>query len=154
MLKPSLLRGIDIIAPSGKFWIAIPIERAIAEARVTALASFITAAKTIPIAIPSGMLWITTDNTSFVVLLSLYFLVPSSFLLLICICGTILSKENKNKIPTSTPTAAGINDNFPIFWDISIEGIINDHTAAAIITPDANPRSILLTILFISFFIA
>ena len=50
-----------------------------------------------------------------------------------------LTKENKNIIPLITPTAAGTKESFPIPLDISIAGIINDHTAAAIITPDANP---------------
>ena len=48
----------------------------------------------------------------------------------------------KNKIPSKNPAAAGINAYFPISSDISIAGIRSDHTDAATITPDANPRSI------------
>ena len=47
-----------------------------------------------------------------------------------------------------------ITDDFPSsFSIISIDGINNDHTDAAIITPDANPNKIFSTFLFISFFI-
>ena len=41
---------------------------------------------------------------------------------------------------------------FPICSDISMEGMSSDHTEAAIITPDANPRSIFCTRGLISFF--
>ena len=57
-------------------------------------------------------------------------------------CGTARSIPSKNKIPSKNPAAAGINAYFPISSDISIAGIRSDHTDAATIPPDANPRSI------------
>ena len=56
-------------------------------------------------------------------------------------------------IPNKNPIAAGIQATFPCVSVISIDGINNDHTDAAIITPDANPNKIFSTFLFISFFI-
>lgn len=56
-------------------------------------------------------------------------------------------------MPIEIPKAAGINDNFPILLLILRDGIIKDHTDAAIITPDANPSKPLLTNSLISFFI-
>ena len=54
--SPLLLRGIDIIAPSGKFCIAIPSARARAPAEVMPLVPVIHPAYTTPTAIPSGIL--------------------------------------------------------------------------------------------------
>ena len=53
---PSALNGIEIMAPSGKFWIAIPNAKAkAAETLMTEWAAAV-AAKTTPTAIPSGKL--------------------------------------------------------------------------------------------------
>ena len=60
---------------------------------------------------------------------------------------------NKNIIPNKNPIAAGIHAIFPCSSAISIDGIISDHTDAAIITPDANPNSIFSIFLFNLFFI-
>ena len=48
-------------------------------------------------------------------------------------------------MPSKKPTAAGTKANFPIGSAISIAGINNDHTDAATMTPDANPKSALCT---------
>ena len=45
-------------------------------------------------------------------------------------------------MPSRKPTAGGIHGSPPFSSAISIAGIRSDHTEAAIITPDANPRSI------------
>lgn len=52
----SLRRGMDIMAPSGMFCMAIPMESAKAPVMVRLVSPFITPAKTTPTAIPSGML--------------------------------------------------------------------------------------------------
>ena len=67
---PSPLKGIDTMAPSGKFWIAIPIANAKAPAALTRLLPATRFAYTTPTAMPSGMLWSVTARISFVVLLS------------------------------------------------------------------------------------
>ena len=53
---PSLFNGIDIIAPSGKFCIAIPMAKAKAPAIVIPAFPIRAPAKVTPTAIPSGIL--------------------------------------------------------------------------------------------------
>ena len=65
-LFPSLRRGMDIIAPSGMFCIAIPVESANAPERVKAVSPPITPAKTTPTAMPSGMLCRATASIIFI----------------------------------------------------------------------------------------
>lgn len=52
--KPSVFKGIEIIAPSGKFWRAIPILNAKAPDKVIILLPANNPAKTTPTAKPSG----------------------------------------------------------------------------------------------------
>ena len=64
---PSLLSGIEMIAPSGKFCIAISIERARAPAALISVLPETNPARTTPTAMPSGMLWSVTASTIIVV---------------------------------------------------------------------------------------
>ncbi len=56
VVKPFPVSGMEMIAPSGKFCIAIPIDSAKAPAMVTEVLPASTPAKTTPTAIPSGIL--------------------------------------------------------------------------------------------------
>lgn len=67
--------------------------------------------------------------------------IPSGLSSFKCKCGIKLSNNNKNTIPKINPTAAGSHSIFPCSFAISIDGTINNHTEAAIITPDANPSN-------------
>ena len=149
---PSLFNGIDIIAPSGKFCIAIPIAKANAPAIVIPVFPISAPANVTPTAIPSGILWSVTANTIIVVFLSFAF-IPSVLSLFKCKCGITLSSTSKKTIPSINPTAAGIHATFPCSLAISIDGIIKDHIEAASITPDAKPNSNFSTFEFILFFI-
>ena len=55
--------------------------------------------------------------------------------------GTKLSRHKRNIIPARKPAAAGNQVYISMSSDISIAGIISDHTDAASITPDAKPGS-------------
>ncbi len=61
---PSFLRGIDIIAPSGKFCIAIPAASVTALAIVMPVSGESAPASATPTAIPSGILWNVTVSAS------------------------------------------------------------------------------------------
>ena len=65
-LLPSLRNGTEMIAPSGMFCIAIPMESASAPDNVSILLPFITPANTTPTAIPSGMLCNATASIIFI----------------------------------------------------------------------------------------
>ena len=82
----SALSGMEIIAPSGKFWIAIPIDNAIAAATVIFAFPARYPAYTTPTAIPSGILCSVTASTIMVVLCNLLF-GPSALTLYLCKCG-------------------------------------------------------------------
>ena len=56
LLIPSPQRGIDTMAPSGKFWIAIPIASASAPMVLIPLPAIMAPAKATPTDIPSGIL--------------------------------------------------------------------------------------------------
>ena len=60
LLFPSIWSGIDIIAPSGMFWSAIPIDNIIELIKVDVESKY--AAKDTPTAIPSGILCKVTLN--------------------------------------------------------------------------------------------
>ena len=75
---PSSFKGIEIIAPSGKFWIAIPIAKASIASLLIEL--FIKPATITPTAKPSGILWIVTASIIFNLFDSLLFFKPSSCL--------------------------------------------------------------------------
>ena len=148
MLMPSDLSGMDTIAPSGKFWIAIPMDNASAPSILMEPLFLNHPAHTTPTAIPSGILCKVTARTSFVV----FFKVvegPSS-VLSICVWGTTLSNKSKNNVPIQKPANAGIKDNFPIFSDCSMAGIKRLHIDAATITPAAKPARIFLVFTFSS----
>ena len=59
-----------------------------------------------------------------------------------CKCGIIMSMSNRNPMPHSIPTAAGTTAMKPSPPCISMLGISSDHTAAATITPEANPSKV------------
>ena len=129
---------MEIIAPSGKFCIAIPRARASAPPAVISAEPVRKPAYTIPTAIPSGILWRVTASTIIVVRAS-FEGSPSAFSEFICKCGIRLSSIKRNKIPHQNPTTAGRKASFPIFSDISIAGMIRLHIEAAVITPAAKP---------------
>ena len=83
---PDALSGMEMIAPSGKFWMAIPAERAIAPAAVRPSLPARTPAYTTPTAIPSGILWSVTAKMSIVVFLRCL-LGPSAVSAFMCRCG-------------------------------------------------------------------
>ena len=60
---PSLLKGMETAAPSGKFWIPIPIAKAMAPPMVAEGRWAATAPKATPTAKPSGILWSVMANT-------------------------------------------------------------------------------------------
>ena len=66
-------------------------------------------------------------------------------------CGINVSKTRRKPIPNKKPTAGGIHEIPPACSDMSMAGIRSDQTDAAIITPDANPRSIFCRRTFIPF---
>ena len=144
---------MEIIAPSGKFWIAIPIARArAADAEIWTEPVYQPAYK-MPTAIPSGILWRVTASTIIVDFLSL--LLGPSTVSLMCICGVSISSRSKKSIPRQNPTTAGIKASFPIpnssAW--LIEGIKRLQTDAATMTPAANPESDFCRRMDILFFI-
>ena len=144
-LLPAARNGIEMMAPSGTFWMAIPKERARAPAVVMPAPPFSAPAMATPTAIPSGKLWMVTARASIVVLDSLLFGPsgpPTG-----CRCGVIWSISNRKAKPPSRPMVAGQTP------PISIPGISRDHTEAATITPDAKPSSIFCTSSGIAFFI-
>ena len=136
---------MDIIAPSGKFCIAIPIDSTTALIRVIVAFPVRYPANTTPTAIPSGRLCKVTANTNMVVFFRLLFM-PSDCVLFMCRCGIIISNTNRNPIPNKKPIVVGKNANLPKCADCSIDGIIRLQIDAAIITPDANPVSDFCTI--------
>ena len=142
---------MEIIAPSGTFWIAIP------SATATALASEIfevplsAPAKTTPTAIPSGRLWMVTAKASIAVF-ERCDRIPSGLSVPICRWGVSSSIISRNPIPNRNPTAAGKTDHRPLSAAISIDGISSDHTDAATITPDAKPNSDFCSLGDMSFF--
>ena len=63
------------------------------------------------------------------------------------------SIRSRNPIPVMKPTAAGMTAHLPMFSHIFMLGISNDHTEAAIMTPEAKPNSAFCTRGAMSFFI-
>ena len=118
----------------------MPIARARAPAMVMVPLSASRPAKATPTAMPSGILCSVTANTSMVLFFQLP-LGPSGSSASRCRWGISRSRASRNPIPRQKPTAAGINASFPMPSLISMAGISKDHTEAAIITPEAKPRS-------------
>lgn len=138
LLIPSARSGIEMIAPSGKFWIAMPRDNAKALAAVICAFPERKPAYITPTAMPSGMLCSVTANTIIVVRLSLLF-GPSDCSLPTCRWGIRWSKASKNSTPNQNPAKAGTNESAPIEADCSIAGMSRLQTDAATITPAANP---------------
>lgn len=67
LLLPSALMGMDMIAPSGMFWMAIPNDIAMAPAIDISIWFYIAPARTAPTAMPSGRLCIVTARESMAV---------------------------------------------------------------------------------------
>ena len=65
--SPSARRGMETMAPSGKFWTAMPRESASTPIAVISVSPARYPAQTTPTAIPSGMLWSVTASTIMVV---------------------------------------------------------------------------------------
>ena len=141
LLFPSLRSGTDIMAPSGMFWIAIPMESASAPENVRVVLPFITPAKTTPTAIPSGMLCSATARIIFIERGNRDFgpsdLVPST-----CWCGMIVSSNSKKQIPAIKPPRTGhaLPKPSPA---CSNAGCSSDQKLAATITPEAKPSIVL-----------
>ena len=110
-----------MIDPSGKFWIAMPIARVIADAVVEELQN--TLASATPTAMPSGMLWMLIARN----------------IKLFCFSGTILSIANKKRNPASKPILAGIQESWFKCAELLIAGINKDHIDAASIIPAEKP---------------
>ena len=127
---------------------AIPIDKARAPAIVIPVLPVIAPAKVTPTAMPSGMLWSVTAKTSIVVFFR-WVRGPSGLSLLRCICGVTVSSKSRKPIPRRNPIAGGSHAGSELSPDISIDGMRSDHTEAATITPDANPRSSFSTCGFI-----
>ena len=138
--SPSALSGMEIIAPSGKFCIAMPRDSASALAAVIWELSKRNPAYITPTAIPSGMLCSVTARTIIAVRLRLL-LGPSACSLPICRCGIRWSSARRNSTPSQKPANAGRNESLPSAVDCSIAGISRLHIEAATITPAANPAS-------------
>ena len=106
----------------------MPIDKAIASAKVTLQSGESIPAKTMPTAMPSGMLCTVTARTNFAAFVSFSF-------------GKITSTIGRSPTPSNRPTVAGKNDSLPKFSLCSIDGMSSDHTDAATITPAEKPRS-------------
>ena len=119
---------------------AIPNDNAKAPAIVIPALSVNAPASTTPTAIPSGILCSVTARNN-IVERPKHDFTPSGSSESICKCGTRLSNSNSENIPARKPTTAGNHAMPPLSAVISIEGISNDHTEAAIITPDAKPNN-------------
>ena len=68
LLLPAALMGMEMMAPSGMFWMAMPNATVTALAKEMYDAPFSAPAKTTPTAMPSGRLWIVTAKASMAVL--------------------------------------------------------------------------------------
>ena len=139
LLLPAARIGIEMMAPSGTFWMAIPNDTATALASEILVVPLSAPANTTPTAIPSGRLWMVTAKASMAVF-DRWERIPSGLSVPMCKCGVSSSISSRNPIPNRNPTAAGITLHLPLSAPISIAGISSDHTDAATITPEANPN--------------
>ena len=147
---PSASSGMETIAPSGKFWMAIPIARTRAAAWLTPASPASQPAYTTPTAIPSGILWRVTARISLVVRFR-PMLGPSTCWS-ICICGVISSSSSRKPIPIRKPTEAGRNESLPIDSLLSSAGSSRLQNEAATMTPAAKPVRIFCRFPEICFF--
>ena len=127
-----------MMAPSGKFWTAIPTDRAKLPAAVMPASPASQPASTTPTAIPSGILWRMMASTSMVVRFS-WVWGPSGWPLLWCRWGMVRSNASRNSTPSQNPITAGRKAHLPSSAACSIAGIRRLQTDAAAITPAANP---------------
>ncbi len=136
-LLPSSRSGTEMIAPSGMFCIAIPIDRASAPARVRSVLPLITPPKTTPTAIPSGMLCRPTARIIFIER-GRRERGPSGRLSSTCWWGMTVSSSNRKHIPAAKPASTGhvLAMPSPV---CSSAGCSSDQKLAATITPDAKP---------------
>ena len=136
-LLPSSRSGTEIIAPSGMFWIAIPIDNANAPAMVRSVLPLSTPPKTTPTAIPSGMLCSATARIIFIER-GRRERGPSGALSSMCWCGMIVSRNSRKQTPAANPVSTGHVLPMPS-PTCSNAGCNSDQKLAATITPDANP---------------
>ena len=104
------------------------------------VAPLLAPAKTTPTAMPSGRLWMVTARASMAVR-ERWARRPSGLSVPICRCGVSTSMSSRKPMPNRKPTAAGTTLHLPLLASISIDGMSNDHTEAATITPEAKPNS-------------
>ena len=139
-MSPVPTSGMEMIAPSGKFWMAMPMASANAPAvEISALPESMPASTT-PTAMPSGRLCSATASTSILDLPRPQWQ-PSGQSESMCMWGMSVSSNSRKPMPARKPTAAGSQAMPPEASAISMDGISSDHTEAAIITPDAKPSS-------------
>ena len=113
LMPPPLCSGSEMIAPSGKFWIAIPSESANAPAAESDAPPMRSPAYITPTAMPSGMLCSVTASTIIAERPSEQ-RGPSGSSQSTCRCGMILSSSSRNAMPSRKPPAAGANAQRPI----------------------------------------
>ena len=133
------------MAPSGKFWMAMPTDSAIASAAAMAGAPASparTAAHTTPTAIPSGMLCRVTAS-SIMVMRGSRAGGPSGRAARWCRWGMRRSSKSRNSTPSQKPPAAGPKAQAPspAASACSMAGMSRLQTEAAVITPAAKPAS-------------
>ncbi len=126
------------MAPSGKFWMAMPKERVSAPAAVMVWVPAVQPASTIPTAMPSGILWRVTASISMVFRLN-WERGPSGSGLFWCRWGMVRSRRRRNRMPSQNPMAAGRKAHWPRDADWFMEGMRRLHMEAAVMTPAAKP---------------
>ena len=95
-----------MIAPSGKFWMAMPTASASALIGVMFAVPASRPAYTTPTAMPSGTLWIVTART-IIVVRARRLRGPSASWLNWCRCGMAWSSNSRNRIPRQKPATDG-----------------------------------------------
>ena len=142
---------MDTAAPSGKFWIPIPIATEIAAKTAARGSSELAAApKATPTAKPSGILCNVMEKTNRIVRFKWLGKPSVSWLGPKCICGNVLSAAYKNSPPNPKPILTTSHGISPFSSARAIAGSSNDQKLAAIITPEANPNIVFRTFLLIS----
>ena len=136
-LLPSLRSGTEMIAPSGMFCIAIPIESANAPARVRSVSPLSTPPNTTPTAMPSGMLCRATARIIFIER-GRRELGPSEPQSSTCWWGMTVSSSSRKHTPAAKPASTGHVLPMPS-PTCSSAGCSSDQKLAATITPDAKP---------------
>ena len=137
---PAARKGREMMAPSGKFWMAMPRDIASAPPSETSAAPVSQPARTTPTAMPSGMLCRVTAIT-IMVLLGSELLGPSASSASRCKWGIKWSRAKRKSVPPQNPSTAGRKARFPSSQDASMAGISKLQIEAATITPAAKPMS-------------